>query len=340
MVEVALAMPSTNPETYTLKRYTPDQRKTWNAFNAASKNGTFLFHRDYLEYHSDRFNDHSLMLYDQKERLLALFPANENGTRLDSHGGLTYGGFITDEQMKTPKMLTAFVSLIDYGKSANFETIRYKTVPHVYHTAPAEEDSYALHLCGAQLSLRKAMSVVDTRNPLKFQTRRRRGVKAAHKASISARLSTDWATYWEILQALLANVHDAEPVHTLDEMLLLRDHFPDNIKLYAAYQDDKLLAGVVIYETQQVARCQYIAASIAGQRASALDLLFDHLLHEVYADKPYIDFGTSEADDDPRYVNTGLIDQKEGFGARAIMHDQYVLTLANANINALIEAAR
>ena len=41
-----------------------------------SKNGTFLFLRAYMDYHSDRFHDHSLMFHNEKGKLIAVLPAN------------------------------------------------------------------------------------------------------------------------------------------------------------------------------------------------------------------------------------------------------------------------
>ena len=59
-------------------RYTKDKADEWNEFVARSKNGTFLFNRNYMDYHSDRFADYSLMFY-RKGRLYALMPANNEG---------------------------------------------------------------------------------------------------------------------------------------------------------------------------------------------------------------------------------------------------------------------
>ena len=48
---------------FEIRRYTADRADEWNLFVAASKNGTFLFDRRFMDYHSDRFRDHSLMVY-------------------------------------------------------------------------------------------------------------------------------------------------------------------------------------------------------------------------------------------------------------------------------------
>ena len=48
---------------FEIVRYTAEKADEWNAFVAESKNGTFLFNRGYMDYHADRFVDHSLMFY-------------------------------------------------------------------------------------------------------------------------------------------------------------------------------------------------------------------------------------------------------------------------------------
>ena len=42
-----------------VRPYTPDEAECWNELVAQSRNGTFLFDRRYMDYHSDRFADHS-----------------------------------------------------------------------------------------------------------------------------------------------------------------------------------------------------------------------------------------------------------------------------------------
>ena len=60
---------------------------------ATAKNSTFLFHRDFMDYHQDRFDDYSLLIF-KKEKLIAVFPANKIDEILYSHQGLSYGGLV------------------------------------------------------------------------------------------------------------------------------------------------------------------------------------------------------------------------------------------------------
>ena len=75
-----------------IERYTAEKAAEWDEFVAKSKNGTFLFDRNYMDYHADRFADFSLMFYNDKHKLCALLPANIDDGTLYSHQGLTYGG--------------------------------------------------------------------------------------------------------------------------------------------------------------------------------------------------------------------------------------------------------
>ncbi len=307
-------------------RYRPEDKTSWDSFVASSKNGTFLFYRDYMDYHADRFEDHSLIVSDAKGQVMALLPGNSEDSVLVSHGGLTYGGFITDECMRVLQMLDIFQATRFYLKQNGFMRLHYKTIPHIYHRIPAEEDSYALFQNGAILHRRDVSTVAIPALEPRFQARRRRCIKKARKAGVSWGASEDYASFWEILEHNLQTVHHVRPVHTLDEIRSLQTNYPNNIRLFCSFLGGEPIAGTVIYETDRVAHAQYIASSDQGKSCGALDLLFWGLLSDQYKEKSYFDFGIS-TEQEGRYLNTGLIDFKEGFGGRAVSYDSYALEL-------------
>lgn len=311
----------------------------WNSFNELSKNGTFLFHRKYLEYHSDRFQDASLIVRDASRTIVALLPAHRTERTLVSHGGLTYGGFVVDAAMKLPTLLEVFRASWDFMRDAGVTTLLYKTVPWIYHRVPAEEDRHALYLAHARVIRRGVLAVLREVDRPKVQERRRRGAKKASRHNVIVAQSTDWAGYWSVLSERLFKTHAAHPVHSADEIQLLASRFPTNIKLFIAAMDNEMIAGVVILETPLVARAQYIAASDTGQNIGALDLLFEELLSTTYKHKPFFEFGTS--DEAGGYViNRGLIDQKEGYGARVVVHDHYEVDVAATPSRTFIDASQ
>jgi len=87
-----------------------------------------------------------------------------------------------------------------------------------------------------------------------------------------------------------------------------------------------LLAGALVYDFGHVAHTQYLASSDEGREFGALDFLLANLLDTVYANRRYFSFGIS-TEQEGRYLNEGLIFQKEGFGGRAVVHDFYELEL-------------
>lgn len=308
---------------FLVERYAPACAEEWNAFVAASKNGTFLLDRNYMDYHAERFRDHSLLLRDGSQ-LVGLLPANESQDWLHSHAGLTYGGLVLGQRTGAAAVLGMFEALRTYLRANALAGIHYKTIPSIYHRHPAEEDRYALFRLDARLTRRDVLSVVPAHDRIRYQDRRARGVKAALKAGVSVVESNDFSAFWAILEQNLRERFGVSPVHSLQEISLLHGRFPSAIRLFEARLEDGLVGGAVIFETHRVAHVQYIAASERGKQLHALDAVFDHLLTGRYAHKPFFDFGISN-EDAGRVLNAGLVAQKEGFGARTMTHDFYEL---------------
>jgi hypothetical protein len=281
-----------------------------------------------MEYHRDRFCDHSLLLYGDKGTLCAVLPAHETEMGLWSHGGLTYGGLVTDFLMTTPLMLEVFEALIEYLKSNHLDFLRYKTVPYIYHRAPAEEDRYALFRLGARLYRRDVLTVLaNAMSNAPTQERRRRGVTKAQKMGVKMRTAREFHRFWPILEQNLKASHGAMPTHSLQEISLLHQRFPENITLHVCEEHDQIVGGVVMYRSSPVAHVQYVAASPRGREIGALDLLFFDLIEQERTRFSYFDFGISN-ERDGQILNVGLINFKEGFGGRAIVHDHYDLRVS------------
>ena len=307
---------------FEVRRYTADRADEWNQFVRASKNGTFLFDRRFMDYHSDRFRDHSLMVF-RDHRLYALLPANEKDDVLVSHGGLTYGGLVMSPQCSAKGVLDAFTAINAYLRQQAISRVVYKAIPWIYHKLPAEEDLYALTaVCNARLTIRDISSAIVSTCRLKFTESRRSGLRKARKAGLKVCESTDVDGFWHILNDNLTEKYAVSPVHTADELRLLCSRFPDNIKLWLVLDGETPVGGTLLFLTPQVLHTQYISATPYGKQHGAIDLLFDHLINNVYADYRYIDFGKSTVSDSAD-LNEQLIFQKEGFGARAVCYDTY-----------------
>lgn len=315
----------TEPGAYIVKRYTAGQQTAWDNFVGSSRNGTFLHKRGYMDYHAHRFTDHSLMFY-RGEELVAIMPAHIKDDRFCSHNGLTYGGMLLTSQATTDTVLKLFGAMKDYLlENTAVTSIIYKPTPHIYHSYPCEEDLYALFRNGATLAERKVSSAIPLRAPLPISGRRKLTEKI--KSSLHIVEDGDLAAFWEILQERLQDKYNVAPVHTIDEITLLKERFPENIKLFCVADDSgNTLGGVVLFITGNVVHMQYSATTDEGRRLSALDYLYEELINNRFAGKEYFDFGIS-VEDGGRYLNSGLIAYKERMGGRAVVYDTYTIDL-------------
>lgn len=305
-----------------IRRYRREDKELWNSFVSKARNATFLFDRNYMDYHADRFDGNSFMFY-HKGKLKAVLPANVAGDTLYSHQGLTYGGLLLDKKATVEDVLECFDSLNSWLRENGISKVVYKALPWIYQQYPSEEDLYALTWkCKAQLISRNIASTIVIDNKLKFAESRKSGIRKALSLNIEVGESNDVDGFWHVLEDNLGNRYNAKPVHTASEMKLLMSRFPNNIKLYVAKMNGEIVGGTLIYVTPQVVHTQYISASVEGKKHGALDLLFDYIINKVYANCRYFDFGKS-TEQGGAYLNEPLIFQKEGFGGRGVCYDWY-----------------
>jgi hypothetical protein len=306
-----------------IERYCPGNKEDWNNFNATAKNGLFLFDRNYMEYHESRFSDHSLLVY-KGDHLIATFPANFVNDALVSHAGLTFGGLITGMEINSRDVVAVFSDLMDYWRENKIKSVRYKAIPFIYHTIPAEEDRYAIFIHGGHLIQRDLSSSINLGQPLRISAPRLRKIRQAERRGLRICEDENYSGFWEILENNLQKRYNKCPVHTLDEIILLKKRFPENIRLFSCYEENRLVSGVVVYESRNVAHIQYNASSERGRELSALDLIILRLIAGVFTHKNYFDFGIS-TELGGSYLNKDLAFFKESFGASTIVHDTYEL---------------
>ncbi len=317
---------------FTVKRYTANEVKVWNDFVQSARNATFLFDRSYMDYHAERFHDHSLLFYDEKQRLVGLLPANEKDGNLYSHQGLTYGGFVLSFKSTVVEVLELFHSLLIYAREAGFNHVYYKPIPTIYQLCPSEEDEYALWRYNAQLET----CLISTSVPLKgvirpeVERRRRRGFAKAEELGLTIQTEGSLAKFWPIMEQNLHDRYGAAPVHTLSEMQLLQSRFPHCIRCFLVRNSNQeIVAGAVVYEANpRAVHVQYGHATPEGKENGALDLLYLTLI-EYYRTRThaeFFDFGTSN-EQGGHFLNENLIAQKVGFGGRGVAYKTYRLDL-------------
>lgn len=320
------------------RRYAFQDSSAWNEFVASSREGTFLFQRGFMDYHSDRFTDFSL-IFEQDGKWIGCLPACIEATThtITAHGGLTYGTLLTQHSVKTPNIKEMLQTAAATYQQAGVQRIIFKPTPYIYHQGVAEELLYWLFRANATLIARALSTTIDLSQPLHFSSQRKRGYQKALRQNciveqVSAH-SVALSSYWSILTSALEQ-HGVTPVHTLKEIKLLMQRFPRNISLYIVRQGDNIIAGSLFFHCRKVLHAQYIAANEEGRKIGALDFLFIERIHhskESYQTAPmaipqFFDFGIS-TEKQGRWLNEGLLHQKEGFGGHGVCYDAYEVAI-------------
>jgi hypothetical protein len=313
---------------YTIVQYESSYFDEWNAFISKAKNATFLFHRDFMEYHSDRFQDYSLIVLED-DIWVAILPANVGDNVIFSHQGLSYGGLVTKESTKLASTIDIFSAVLLFLDQKGIKKMHIKTIPAIYHAKPSDEIEYALFLAEGQLVRRDTLSVIDLAQKNSYAKGRKSSLKKAIQNKLVIKEENDFESFWnDILIPNLTEKHQAKPIHSLEEITLLKNRFPDNIKQFNVYHDDVIVAGATIFESASVAHCQYISKFEKNLDLSSLDFLFDFLIHKQFSEKRFFDFGSSN-ESQGKKLNEGLTYWKESFGASTIVHDFYEVKTAN-----------
>ncbi len=275
-----------------------------------------------MDYHSDRFEDHSLMVF-HNEKLLAILPSNIKKETLYSHQGLTYGGFVIGQDLQRSEYMTVIKSIFHYLEVQKIGHLSVRAMPSIYHDQQAEEFNHAVALLEADTVHVDHLSCIDMKRKPSFSRSRKEGVRRGLKHGLVVAEIEDPELFWkELLLPNLSERFGVKPLHSLEEIKLLKRRFPKKIRCFGAFHERKIVAGTLIFETKFVAKAQYIAGDENRNRLGSIDYLFDRLLNDTFEEKPYFDLGTSKQVNGED-VNEGLLFWKEGLGARNVVQKQY-----------------
>ncbi len=277
-----------------------------------------------MDYHNDRFEDYSLMVY-KNGTLIALLPANQKDNKIYSHQGLSYGGVVYMKEVKFKDSLEVFQSILKFLKESGYQQLYLNPIPQFYNAKFSDEFSYFLFILEAKLRRRDTLSVIRYSDGLSLSKSRKEGVSRAHKQGLEIKEVSGFQEFWnDILIPNLKLKHKTKPVHSLQEITKLKSHFPDNIRQFNVFKNNKIVAGATIFESERGAHTQYISGNEQNNSLGSLDFLHAHLINAVFIKKIFFDFGNSNKNNGQE-INYGLLFWKEGFGARTVSQDFYVI---------------
>ena len=289
-----------------------------------------------MEYHNDRFEDYSLLIH-KNNKLVAVLPANKKEDTVYSHQGLTYGGLVISSKIKLPDYIVLFQEVLQFLESQKITTLELKELPNFYSAIPAEEVGYLAQLTQAKITRIDTASVISYDDKLPIYPKRLAGARKAQKQGLVLKEETIFSTFWdELLLPNLKQKYGALPTHTSEEIQLLHQLFPKNIRQFNVYKEDILVAGATVFETKTTAHIQYLSGNKDKQQLGSLDILFEGLINKTFAHKKYFDFGTSN-ENQGKTLNSGLAYWKECFGARTMLHRFYSFdTSSHSLLNSVI----
>ena len=275
-----------------------------------------------MDYHKDRFEDFSLLIYKGK-RLYALLPANINDDVVYSHQGLTYGSFVLQDSAKLKSTFLAFKEVLKFLFEERIKKLDIRIIPTFYNSLPSDELEYILYKAEASLVKRDMILLIDYQNKLRFQKNRREGINKAKRKGLLVKVDGDYEKFWnEILIPNLKEKYNTSPVHSLNEIKLLAARFPNHIKQVNVYQDDKIVAGTTVFLTKNVVHPQYISGNQNKNELGSLDLLMNDVFDHFKEGRNYFSFNTS-SEENGKLLNEGLLFWKESCGARPLIFNNY-----------------
>ncbi|MBC5839141.1 FemAB family protein [Flavobacterium muglaense] len=312
---------------YVVQQYQENDYDNWNAFIGQAKNATFLFHRDFMEYHKDRFDDFSLMIFD-KQNLVAVLPANRIGNAVYSHQGLTYGGLVFKAKTIGENIGFIMEMLLSFLKENSVTTLYYKPIPSFYCLSGNSEADFFLFKKGAILERKEMNLASNLALPLTISKSKLKHFNKINGFDLEIVEEQQLDAFWKnVLEPRLWNKFGVKPVHSVEEITTLKDNFPSNIKQFSVYYENSIISGITVFETDTVVKSQYGATTEIGEKLRALDYLFITLLSKYKKEgKLFFDMGIVNEDNDLGY-HAGLLKQKEELGCAVFSQDFYKLTI-------------
>jgi hypothetical protein len=314
-----------------IKPYSEDLYSYWDAFIDSSDNGVFFHKRRFISYHGNRFVDMSLVIENEKGKIIGLFPAAidpDNDSIIASHPGISFGGLISGDKCKGETCIHALKKIGKFYKKGGFNSLLYKAIPYIFHTKPNQDDLYALFRLKAHKYRSDISATINIHNRGKVTKGRKYDINKGKRMGVVIHNDIQYVEeLWRILENNLLTKHQVKPTHSLDEILLLHSRFEKEIIFLSASIDSQIVAGLVLFSMGSVLHTQYISATDTAYETGALDFLIESAIALAKEKNyKYFNFGISN-EKEGRILNEGLYRFKRSFGAGSIVYEYFKLDL-------------
>ncbi|WP_271810435.1 GNAT family N-acetyltransferase [Clostridium beijerinckii] len=319
-----------------VEKFNNDNEQEWDKFiENNSVNGTFLQSRNFLNYHKDRFKDHSLII-KKGTSIIALIPACEivedQKKVFYSHKGSTFGGVVINKNFNNINHIDDLFKVLDnYLIQNSFDGIVLKSTSEIFCSGNTSLLDYFYFKYNYENYTELSLYIdFDNYSPVienNFSASKRRDLKYSLKYNLEFRtLETDDEVddFYSLLLKSLEK-HNTKPVHSLEELLDFKNtRFKDIVKFYGVYYKNNLIAGSMVFNfSNNVFHTQYLASDSLYSSYYPMNFLNYNLINQAYLNKfKFFSFGIS-TEDKGKFLNASLAQFKEGFGTVGAINRTY-----------------
>ena len=316
---------------FTITKYNDMLFDEWEQFISDSNNGTIFQKQAFLQYHINRsFVDGSLII-KKKSVIVAVMPAAIKDNILYSHPGSSYGGIVLSHNLDF-KMIHDILKVIDeYCIAQKYKALFLINSPSIYQKKSDQSLDYLLQWNGfkqTELYISHAVDMSKTSDILSLLTKRKRRYINNNQElnSLTFEEETYLDEFYDILVASKKK-YNTTPTHSLDELIKLKDMFPQQIKLLVTRNENKIIGGSLIFFTNDNVALVFYNTILEQYRESQIAMLQLYKCMEI--SKKYnlhwIDFGVSHTpeQENPLAPKFSLIHFKEQFNAKGVLRIAY-----------------
>jgi hypothetical protein len=319
-----------NKYNLTIKKYNEKDINEWDDFIKSSNNGTIFHLQTFLKYHKEgKFDFTSYMIYNNNE-LVAVLPGGykENGKVYWSPIGSSYGSIVTND-LHFEISLAIVDFLLDFFKKNGTKDIFLIPPPLIYSKIYNQHLEYAMLYRKFDFEYHYISHAIDLTSAdlTTYNYKTRTKIKRCKEnAELSVREVNDFNEYYPIL---LENKkkHNAIPTHSLEDLIKLKELFPDKIRQFNVYLNDKAIAGSTMFvANKQVALCFYNMLNYEYANLHPAYLTIDYVINWAKENGyKWFDFGVSQdtTAENPMTPSLPLIFFKELFNTRGIFRSTY-----------------
>ena len=301
----------------------------WDSFVLKSNNGTIFHSRKFLSYHKERNFQDCSFLFQNKNNIEALFTGAIIDDVLYSHPGASFGGFIYN-QLSFEFGSKIVELLLEFAQQNNLKEIVIVPTPFIYYNQYNEVMEYCLYINGFSVIEYYMSSFVNLESNLldQLHNRKKRYIKKM-EGEIEIELSKDLDSFYPILVNNKLK-HKTKPTHTLEELKILMQQFPDEIKLLLSYQNNKIIGGALNFITNKnscILFYNMIDYEYQSLQVASLQI-YASLKWAQENNLKFLDIGVSQLYEGDKIIpHESLINFKEQFGAKAMIRKVMKLNL-------------